>query len=545
MPTVMTIDPVTRLEGHLKIQVTVDTVKGVQQVVDARATGTLFRGFENILLNRHPFDAQHITQRICGVCPVSHGLAAVMALDAACKVTAPANARIMRNLVLGANLVDSHILHFYHLSAPDFLDGPNMPPWTPSWSIDKRFDTAQTATLVNNYVTALNMRRLAHEAGAIFGGRLPHPPTFIAGGFTTRPTSAGITKFKSLMNQVISFIQGTYLPDAQALAATYADYNQIGWGYGNLLAYGCFDLNSSGSSKLLQRGQVANGSTAVQAVNVQAITESVAYSWYKSPAVTIPVGDSMAAIAVSQNPAVGVTNPVDPATKPRAYSWLKAPRYGGLPYETGALARMWVNGDYRTGISVMDRHLARAAEALKVAQAMLTWVDQINLSGAVSVTARVPTSTTTPGTGLTPPTTTSFSAIGLTQAPRGALGHWLQITNGKISRYQIVTPTCWNASPRDTTGKPGPIEQALIGTPVKDLNQPVEVVRVIHSFDPCLSCAVHVMRPDTGKKIFTLAHYHGGEEVHAHGSDHGHHHGHDHEHGHGQAHNYHHEESLP
>jgi hydrogenase large subunit len=132
MPTITTIDPVTRLEGHLKIQVMVNTVNGVQQVTDAKATGTLFRGFENILLNRTPSDAQHITQRICGVCPVSHGMAAVMALDAAYGVTAPDNARIMRNIVMAANMVDSHILHFYHLSAPDFIDGPAMPPWRPN-----------------------------------------------------------------------------------------------------------------------------------------------------------------------------------------------------------------------------------------------------------------------------------------------------------------------------------------------------------------------------------------------------------------------------
>ena len=504
MPTVTTIDPVTRLEGHLKIQVTVDTVNGVQQVTDAKATGTLFRGFENILVNRHPFDAQHLTQRICGVCPVSHGLAAVMALDAACGATAPDNARTMRNLVLGANLVDSHILHFYHLSAPDYINGPNMPPWQPSWNIDRRFSAAQTTALVNNYVTALNMRRLAHEAGAIFGGRLPHPPTFIAGGFTTRPTAAGITKFKSYMNQIIPFITNTYIPDAKALAATYADYKKIGRGYGNLLAYGCFDLNAAGSSRLLKRGLAANGSTTVQAVNTANITEQVNYSWYASGA--------------ALNPASGVTTPVDPATKTSAYSWLKAPRYSGTPYETGALARMWVNGDYRTGISVMDRHLARANECLKVAQAMLTWVDQINLSSSVAVTARVPASAT---------------AVGLTEAPRGALGHWLQITNGKISRYQIITPTCWNASPRDSAGKRGPIEQALIGTPVKNSSQPVEVLRLIHSFDPCLSCAVHVMRPGAGKKIFSLKHYHGGEKIHAHDHDHDHgHHHHDHDHGH-------------
>jgi hydrogenase large subunit len=515
---IVTIDPVSRLEGHLKIEVTVETQNGVQQVIDAKATGTLFRGFENILQNRHPFDAQHLTQRICGVCPVSHGLAAVMALDTACGVTAPTNARIMRNLVLGANLVDSHILHFYHLSAPDYLDGPAMPPWQPSWNVDRRFTPAQTTALVNNYVTALSMRRLAHEAGAIFGGRLPHPPTYIAGGFTTRPTSLGITKFKTLMNQVVTFITNTYIPDAQALAATYSDYKAIGRGYGNLLAYGCFDLNASGSSKLLQRGQVANGSTAVQPVNVNSITEHLHHSWYAGTTAALPIEDDLLVVgANSHNPAAGVTKPVDPATKTTAYSWLKAPRYGNLPYEAGPLARMWVNGDYRAGISVMDRHLARAAETLKVAQAMLDWVGQLTTNGSVSVQATIPD---------------TASAIGLTEAPRGALGHWLQIKGGKISRYQIVTPTCWNASPRDNANRLGPIEKALIGTPVQDVDQPVEVVRVIHAFDPCLSCAVHVMRPKAGAKIFRLKHDHGGEEIHSHDHD-DHEHSHDHPQEHG------------
>ncbi len=491
MATITIIDPVTRLEGHLKIKVMVDTVNGVQQVVDAWATGTLFRGFEAILMKRHPMDAQHITQRICGVCPVSHGLASVLAQEQAYRVTPPANAIIMRNLVLGANHIDSHILHFYHLAAPDFIKGPDMPPWQPSWNIDRRFSDATTATLVNHYVTALDMRRKAHEMGAIFGGRLPHPPTYIPGGFTTQPTTAAITKFKAVLSEITSFISNTYIPDAQALAATYSDYRDIGGGYGNLLAYGCFDLNAAGTSKLLRRGRVEDGATSVETVDVAAIAEHVQYSWYNDRTNML-------------NPAVGVTTPKrpkGPTARPKlgaapapptgAYSWLKAPRYLDAPYETGALARMWVNGDYRAGISVMDRHLARAAETLKVAQAMGTWVNQLTTGGAVAV----PTSVPATGAG-----------IGLTEAPRGALGHWLQITGGKIARYQIVTPTCWNASPRDTAGQMGPMEKALIGTPVQDVNQPLEVVRVIHSFDPCLSCAVHVMRPGEGKKIFTLGH---------------------------------------
>jgi hydrogenase large subunit len=476
MPTtsVTTIDPVTRLEGHLKIEVTVDTVGGAQRVVDAKATGTLFRGLELILVNRPPDDAPDITQRICGVCPVSHGMAAVTALDAAAGLTAPDNARIMRNLVLGSNYLQSHILHFYHLAVQDFIDGPAMPPWQPSWSADKRVDKATTDTLVGHYVTALDMRRMAHEMGALFGGRLPHPPAFVAGGFTSSVRPARIAGFQSYLNVLIPFIQNTYIPDVDALGSYYPDYFQIGRGSGNLLAYGVFDQDSSGSNKLLRRGRVVNGASRQQSVDPNQITEHVAYSWYANSTDNLP-------------PASGATSPQFPKTN--AYSWLKAPRYHNQPYEVGPLARMWVNGDYSSGISVLDRHKARAQETLKVAQAMQTWVTQLDPAAPVYQQFHAPD---------------EASAFGLTEAPRGALGHWLRIDNHRIANYQIVTPTCWNASPKDTAGVHGPIEQALLGTPVGDLNQPVEVLRVIHSYDPCLSCAVHVMRPKEGVRIFAL-----------------------------------------
>jgi hydrogenase large subunit len=499
--TVKVIDPVTRLEGHLKIAVTVEN--GV--VTNAGATGTLFRGFENLLIGRHPSDSQHITQRICGVCPVSHGMAAVMALDAAYGVTAPTNARILRNLVMGANLIDSHILHFYHLTLPDFIDAPalNLPPWDTDWVHDENFSDAEADTLASHYLEALKFRRLAHEMGAIFGGKLPHPPTYIPGGFTTRPTSDAITRFENILNQIIGFINNYYIPDAQLLASRYPAYDAIGSGYGNLLAFGCFDQGSG--NLLLKRGRIVNGSTRVQAVDVSKIAEYVKYSWY---------ADNSGGL----NPQAGVTSPVDPAAKPTAYSWLKAPRYEGVAYEAGPLARMVVSGLYPKGkVSVNDRHLARALETLEVAEAMQGWLNQLrsSLGQAVSVSTSVPT---------------SARAFGLTEAPRGALGHWLEIANAKISRYQVITPTCWNASPRDANGVLGPIEQALLGTPVKDLNRPIEVLRVIHSFDPCLACAVHVMRPGEGKKVFRLPHFHGGEEVHAHRHDHEP--GHRHPHGH-------------
>jgi len=479
MPTMTSIDPVTRLEGHLKIDITVDSVKGVQQVVDAKATGTLFRGLETVLAGRPPEDGPDITQRICGVCPVSHGMAAVIALDGAAGIAAPDNARIMRNLVLGSNYIQSHILHFYHLAAMDFIDGPAMPPWQPSWSADKRIDGQTTGVLVDHYVTALDMRRMAHEMGALFGGRLPHPPAFVAGGFTSSVRPARIASFQTCLSKLIPFIQNTYLPDVDALASFYPDYFQIGRGVGNLLSYGVFDLDSSGSSKLLRRGRIVSGSSgpaagAVQTMDQTRITEQVTYSWYQNSTNNLP-------------PASGATVPQYPKTG--AYSWLKAPRYRNQPYEVGPLARMVVNGDYSNGISVLDRHKARALEALKVAQAMQTWVTQLNPSAPVYQQYQ------TPG---------EASSLALTEAPRGALGHWVRISNRRIANYQVVTPTCWNASPMDSAGLHGPIEKAVIGTPVKDVNEPVEVLRVIHSFDPCLACAVHVMRPKEGVKVFAL-----------------------------------------
>ena len=271
MATIKIIDPVTRLEGHLKIEVTVDKVNNKQQVVEAKASGTLFRGFEQILTGRDPQDAQHITQRICGVCPVPHGLASVMAQDKAFNVTPPNNARIMRNLVLGANFVQSHILHFYHLAAMDYIEGPGMPPWQPSWNVDKRITGSAATTLVNHYVTAIDMTRKGHEMGALFGGRMPDPPTYIAGGFTTTPRADRITKFKAYLNELIPFIKNVYLPDVAALKQTYMDYTAIGGGYGNLLAFGVFDLDSAGNNKLLKRGFSVNGSQAVNPVDLNQI----------------------------------------------------------------------------------------------------------------------------------------------------------------------------------------------------------------------------------------------------------------------------------
>jgi hydrogenase large subunit len=263
---------------------------------------------------------------------------------------------------------------------------------------------------------------------------------------------------------VLSFISNAYIGDVEYVASVYRDYYGIGKGYGNLLSFGVFSQDSG--TKLLKRGRIVGGSQTVRTLETGAITEGVTYSWYSDST------DNL-------NPTVGDTIPAYP--KNNAYSWMKAPRYRGEPYEVGPLARMWVNGNYRKGISVMDRHLARAYEARKIATAMRTWVDKIVIGGPV-YTKHTPV--------------LSADAMGLTEAPRGALGHWVQINNGKLSLYQVITPTCWNASPRDNNGTLGPIEEALIGTTVENINEPVEVLRVIHSFDPCMSCAVHMIRAD-------------------------------------------------
>lgn len=197
-------DPVTRIEGHLKIELTIDKVSGTQQVVEAKSSGGLFRGFEKILIGRDPRDAQHITERICGVYPVAHGVASVRAQDDAFDTVIPTNARIMRNLVNGANFVESHILHFFLLAAPDFIEGPAMPPWQADWKVDRRFSKSDNDTLMDHYLQALTMRRKADQMTALFGGKAPHPPAYIPGGFTCTPRQERIDAFDAFLDGKIA-----------------------------------------------------------------------------------------------------------------------------------------------------------------------------------------------------------------------------------------------------------------------------------------------------------------------------------------------------
>lgn len=463
MASLTIVDPVSRIEGHMKIEIEVDQ----GQISNAKVSGTLFRGFENILQGRVPDDAPLLTQRICGVCPTSHGQASVAAIEDAAGWTPPTNARVMRNLVLGANFIQSHILHFYVLCAVDYTPGPESTPWTPAWNVDLRSGLSGVMSHLSNAFAA---RRKAHEMGAIFGAKLPHAGTYIPGGMTAEITSEKISNFRNYLSELRTFISNTYIPDVQAVGSVYSDYFNIGAGPGNLMAFGVFD--QSDGNRLFGPGYLVKGANSVSGLDTRAISEHVTYSWYQDGA--------------PQHPANGSTNAQYP--KSEAYTWLKAPRYNNAAVEVGPLARMIINGRYTGGISTMDRHVARAQEALIVADAMDGWLDEIS-SGS--------------GYG-TSYSQSSGSGQGLVEAPRGALGHWIDIANsGTISNYQVITPTCWNASPKDDAGVAGPLEQALIGTPIIDDKQPIEALRVIHSFDPCLACAVHVMRP-SGEPLIVM-----------------------------------------
>jgi hydrogenase large subunit len=470
-------DSVKRSEGHLRIEVTVDRVKGVEQVVDALATLTLFRGFETILVNRRPWEIQNFAQLVCGDCAVAHGMAAVIALDAACQTPVPPHVRLMRNLVLGANFIMSHVLHFYHFTLPDYVDGQVMPSWRPSANADKRIKGRAASTWVRTTTSAFDIRRKGLDTflkntgmGTFLGGPLGDPSTRFADGFTAIPKAELITQFRTYLDELLSFIQGEYINDVHHLASVYPDYYSIGRGHGNLLAYGVFDLDTTGTSKLFKSGCSTQTASTVKPVDVSKITEQVTSSWHTHRA----------------------NNTTLKPPGSNDLSWLKSPRYEGVSYEVGPLARMRINADYAGGTSVMDRHVVRAHEALKICQAMRSWIDQLKGEETGHIPRRAPISAV---------------SCGLTETPRGALGHWIHILKGKISRYQIITPTCWNASSRDSAGQRGSIEEALIGTPVATTEEPTEVLRVIHSFDPCLSFDVHVLRPNEEVKIFALGHY--------------------------------------
>lgn len=511
----ISVDPITRIEGHLKVEAVIED----GEVKDARCSGQLFRGFELILAGRDPRDAALLSQRICGVCPVAHATASALSLDAAFGIDnqIPHNGRVMRNLILGSNFLQSHILHFYHLAALDYVDVTaaadyegaddrlaslrdfiargELAPFMPRYEGDYRLPKQANQQAASHYVRALEARRIAHEMCAVFGGKMPHQVGIVVGGCTETPTADKVAAFLSKLKQLQRFIDDVYVPDVLAVAEAYPDYFAIGGGVKRWLSYGGLELDTTAETDLLKRkrffaaGRVG-ADLKVAAVDPGRIAEQLRYSWYDEATSGRP-------------PQEAETVPMP--DKASGYSWLKAPRYDGEPHEVGPLARtlvLYARGDAAVksdidGIlnrfgakpealfSVLGRHAARALEARRVAAAMEEWVMQLRPGEPACEWRRPPES----GAG-----------VGLTEAPRGALGHWAEVRGGKMAHYQLVVPTTWNASPRDDAGQPGPMEQALIGAPVRDPENPFEIVRIVRSFDPCLACSVHMLTPN-GREI--------------------------------------------
>ncbi len=508
------IDPITRIEGHLSIEM--DVQKG--KVVDAKCRGDMFRGYETILQGRNPVDANQIVQRICGVCPVSHGLAASKCLDDAFGIKPNKNGRLLRNLVLGANYLQSHILHFYHLAALDFVDitavlkykgndegmdrlkrwagneldvkkgridqitavGPFLPRYEGENFYINDLDTNLDA--IAGYVKALDIRQKTHQMVALFGGRAPHAIGLVPGGMTTVPTKDRIKKYRKLLGEVETFVNEVYINHVIAVAKAFPDYFKLGR-FENFLSFGVFDKDEDQKDFLFEKGVYVGGKTSE--FNSSEIREHVKYARYKS-------GSNL-------HPYKGETVP-NPG-KSGAYTWLKAPRYDDKPMEVGSLARMVIaylqgnksvkkeldavlgvfNAEVPAAFSVLGRHASRAIECKLICEETRGWLDELEVDGKPRNSYSIPDK----GEG-----------EGITEAPRGALGHWIVVKDKVIENYQCVVPTTWYCGPKDDKGVRGPVEQALIGTPISDNMNPIEAARIVRSFDPCIACAIHVVEGD-------------------------------------------------
>ncbi len=559
------VDPITRIEGHLRIEAVIDDN---DTIVDAYSSSTMFRGIETILKGRDPRDCGLLAMRICGVCTGTHYQRSIEAVEHAFDITIPKNARIVRNLIQGALYVHDHVVHFYHLHALDWVDvvsalkadpkkaaaearkwakAAGVEPWTDAPSafeevksrLEKfvkqgrlgifgngywgnrhyKLTPEQNLVGVTHYLQALDLQRDAAKMMAIFGGKNPHPQSIIVGGVTCVQdiqNPSRIALFKTLLMKFRRFIKQAYLPDVYMAGTMYADEALDGTGAGlkSYMSYGDFRLDDTGfynAELLFPSGVVLNGDLENPVdFDPEKVTEDVTHSWYKGDRPLHPFdGETEPEYTGFGRKENGIAY-LDTKNK---YSWIKAPIFDDKRVEVGPLARMAVGvarGDKRITeyvtkflknanlptkvlFSTVGRTAARAIETELMADVMVEWVDELAANAAAG--------------DLSTWTEFDFNRVsksakgyGLAEAPRGALGHWVRIENGKVANYQAVVPSTWNASPRDGKGRMGAYEASLIGTKVADVNQPLEILRTIHSFDPCIACAVHIV--DTkGKEL--------------------------------------------
>lgn len=555
------IDPITRIEGHLRVEMEVDN--GV--VSDAWVSGGCFRGMELVVQDRTPEDAAHIVQRICGVCPVSHTHASSLAAESAYGIVIPNQARIIRNLVEGGQFLHSHILWLYTLAALDYVNPLNalnanvgkaydlmeaagtscstdlktlmgtltkfanngqLSIFSGGWFLDGqapeayKLDPEADLICTAHYLEALNMQAKASEICGLIGGKMPHIMTLVPGGTAFVPTEEKLDELYSITREIRDWVDSTMLPDTKIIASAYPEALGFGRGCGRYVAWGVFQRPSfEMADRYMPSGVVyTNDGLRLEDPDPAAIKEYVGHSWY--------VGDS------NLNPKEGVTDPLYTeyyvagteheenghmiGTVNDRYTWSKGPSYNDQCMEAGPFSRVlaaYLRGGEKNAYivnnldklmadlnltlpqlqSTLGRVAARQVECSYIAHLMVDWVDELieALKGGDSEYFRAPEHLTGYG-------------CGMWEAPRGALYHDEHVDNGRITGYQIIIPTTWNIAPRNAEGVRGPMEQALIGTPVANVDAPINALRTVHSFDPCTACAVHVSEPATGKHFETV-----------------------------------------
>ena len=567
MPRIV-IDPVTRIEGHLRIEAQVDG----GAVGDAWSSGTMFRGIELIVRGRDPREAWLWTQRICAVCTMVHALASVRAVEDALGIEVPENAQIVRNIISASQTIHDHVMHFYHLHALDWVDvtqavkadpaktsqlAESISPWPKSSRsyfkavqdrVKNLIDSGQlslftggywghpayhlppeaTLMAVAHYLEGLEWQRDFIRIHAVLGAKNPNLQTYLVGGMTTAmdpnepkaPLNPERIDFMvQLAKSAKTFVDQVYVPDVLAIAGFYRDWFGRGEGLGNFLSYGDVPMGSAHdpSRFLIPRGIILNRDLSrVHPVDPGHVTEYVARSWYE-----YSNGDQ-----TGRHPYEGETLPKYTGPQPpyqqldtdHKYSWLKSPRYDDTPMEVGPLARVLVayasgapdvkklvdgalktlNAPASALFSTLGRVAARALETQIAAGHLEEWIEKLRQnmhSGKLQVhNGEKWDPSTWPRTA---------RGWGFMEAPRGALGHWVEIEDKVIKNYQCVVPTTWNAGPRDPKGQRGAYEAALLKTPIADPTRPLEILRTVHSFDPCLGCAVHVL--DGRKRLIARA----------------------------------------
>lgn len=461
------INPLTRISGFLEIDVAVEN----HRVTDAMTKGTFFRGFEKMMVGRNPFDGIYLTQRICGICSAAHSVAASHALEDAFQVQVTGLGRMLRDILHGCEFLQNHFRHFYQYSIPDYVKLPEVSSMLSPGHDDFRLPTALNDQIAANYFESMQMSRLAHQTLAILGGKAPHNHGVFVGGIATPPTADQIIAMKSNIQKIHMFIEKKMVPDVYAIARYYDEYFSMGRGPGNLMSSGLFHKYTDLGTLYVDPLVSIQGK--IEPFSPDFITEEIPHSWYRGKNIYRPFEEM-------PEPDMG---------KKEAYSWVKAPRYQDLPFEVGPLARLWLSGEYRNGISAMDRTIARVLETKKIAEILDRLLDEVTPDISVQKQWDVPE---------------RAIGKGIVDTTRGMLGHWMKIDNGVLSFYQIITPSTWDFSTEDTRGVKGTAEQALIGTEIKNLEHPVELGRILRSFDPCMSCATHVYVPGQEPRTFQV-----------------------------------------